>query len=266
MLTPRPEEQSFTSMGRAKDLAHPFDPAYGMMKELKAEVAQLKETLQAEQRTRNKEVTQLQREVQSLQQALAKEQSDRMSDTKRLTQALTTETAMRGKALEKCRSEIAEAMQRLESIGNLQQHHDGKISKMSIEMVHEIRERKLGQKDLEKKLGQEADTRSHDVQNLAQALAAQSQTSHANSMFNKEKLFNLTRTCQLAGHLLNMGSASAPTKELSETVVNTLSAATRSPLTDTGISSVPGAASTSWEASPFASTPPTAPSSAPATR
>jgi len=205
------------------DPNHPFDPAYGIMKQLQAELMDLRTKLESEQRQRAKEVKDLQSEVLSLKQALAMEQSERTTSFERVSSGLTSETALRGKAVEKCRAEIAETAQRLAEACNLQAVHDRQINKLSMGLETDLQERKRGQKNLDGRLAEEVKSRTQDVEELAKNLAEHKQTSEANTAYDRERIGNLTRSVQLAGQLLSIGSAGGPSKDLSDTLMSTMS-------------------------------------------
>mmetsp|Transcript_115909 Transcript_115909/g.374513 ORF Transcript_115909/g.374513 Transcript_115909/m.374513 type:complete len:259 (+) Transcript_115909:92-868(+) len=185
---------------------HPYDNAYGMMKTMQAELAELRSALHAEQQQRTREVAELRREVIDLQARLGQQYAEQSMQHQTVSCALTNETALRGKSIEKLRSEVAEAIQRAEEVESLKQLQATQFGKLATELKQAKRERQAGHKDLDDRLRSEVSDRREQADKITEELANQKAVSEANLALDRERMDYLTQNVQMAGQLLSTGS------------------------------------------------------------
>lgn len=95
---------------------HPYDNAYGLSRQLRSDVDELRAALHAEQVQRATEVQELRNEVMSLREVITRERQERMTHTQRLQADMTTESSSRVKALEELRMQHRQNVSKLNEI------------------------------------------------------------------------------------------------------------------------------------------------------
>lgn len=184
---------------------HPYDPAYGMMKTMQAELNELRAALHAEQQQRSREVAELRREVIDLQARLSQQYAEQSAQHQTVSCAMTNETALRGKAIDRLRSEVTTAIQRAEEVDTLKTLQATQFGKLATELKTQKKERQEGHKDLENRLRSEISERKEQCERIIEDLTNHKAVAEANLSLDREKLDYLTHNVQLAGDLLTHG-------------------------------------------------------------
>uniref|UniRef100_A0A7S1WVY9 Uncharacterized protein n=1 Tax=Alexandrium catenella TaxID=2925 RepID=A0A7S1WVY9_ALECA len=189
----------------AQSAKHPYDPAYGIMKTMQAELNELRSALHAEQQQRTREVAELRREVIDLQARLSQQYAEQSQQHQTVSCALTNETALRGRALEKLRSEVGHAIERAEEVESLKTLQATQFGKLATELKTQKKERQESHKDLESRLRGEISERKEQCDKIIEDLTNHKAVAEANLTLDREKLDYLTHNVQLAGDLLTNG-------------------------------------------------------------
>mmetsp|Transcript_73682 Transcript_73682/g.216200 ORF Transcript_73682/g.216200 Transcript_73682/m.216200 type:complete len:253 (-) Transcript_73682:67-825(-) len=184
---------------------HPYDPAFGMMKTMQAELNELRSALHAEQQQRTREVAELRREVIDLQARLSQQYAEQSAQHQTVSCALTNETALRGKAIERLRNEVTTAIERAEEVESLKTLQATQFGKLATELKTQKKERQAAHKDLDDRLRAEIHERKEQCEKINEDLTNHKAVAEANLSLDREKLDYLTNNVQLAGELLTNG-------------------------------------------------------------
>mmetsp|Transcript_58853 Transcript_58853/g.156685 ORF Transcript_58853/g.156685 Transcript_58853/m.156685 type:complete len:262 (-) Transcript_58853:150-935(-) len=187
------------------DDAHPFDPAFGVMKAIQADLEELKVTLQNEQAQRVTEVFELRRVVLELREQLGKEKSDRITAIDRLTCALTAETGLRGKALDKLREDLSGAVKAVPEIEKVKTHLATSVGKLTNSLDEERRERMRKQDELYSSISNEVHAMTAQCGATARELSQLVDDFHATTHRETALFDQLALNVQSAGRLLSAG-------------------------------------------------------------
>merc|ERR1740139_562187 len=132
------------------------------MKSMQAELQNVKADLATEKQRRTQEVGELQREVRTLRGQLEQALRDLNSANERVSCALTSETALRGRALEMLRKEVADAIQLSGEVHHLKTIQATHFGKLPTELKTERSERESTQQTFDAMLGAEVQTRTEE--------------------------------------------------------------------------------------------------------
>jgi len=159
---------------------HPFDSAFKLIKEMRAELQDLRAALSAEQQIRASEVSELRNEVKTLKEVLTKEKTERSAACQKLSSDLTLETSSRHKSLDEIKAQ-----------------HRQQIGQLNELLQDEVRERKSCEHVLDTKDTTETSERKSEDHSLLQDL-----TSHKANFLNCKdehagRINNLTHDMEL---------------------------------------------------------------------
>lgn len=185
-------------------MAHPYDDAWSVIKSMQAEIADLKVDLNTEKARRAQEVGELQREVRTLRGQLEQALRDLNAANERVSCALTSETALRGRALEMLRKEVADAIQLSQEVHHLKTIQATHFGKLTTELKTEKSERVATQQTFDAMLSAEVQTRTEEGQMLAQRLDHQKRVAEENLQMDREAFNALVQDVHAAGDLLNV--------------------------------------------------------------
>mmetsp|Transcript_62013 Transcript_62013/g.156566 ORF Transcript_62013/g.156566 Transcript_62013/m.156566 type:complete len:205 (-) Transcript_62013:21-635(-) len=159
---------------------HPFDSAFKLIKEMRAELQSLRAALAAEQQQRASEVSELKHEVSALREALTKEKAERGAACQNLITDLTQETTTRTRMLDDLRAQ-----------------HRQQLSQLNSALSDEVRERKAGEHLRDTNASVEKSERQADSAQIHQELNAQKQNFMNNKDEQTNRLNNLTHDMEL---------------------------------------------------------------------
>mmetsp|Transcript_9312 Transcript_9312/g.23164 ORF Transcript_9312/g.23164 Transcript_9312/m.23164 type:complete len:240 (+) Transcript_9312:55-774(+) len=183
-------------------VSHPFDDAYSLMKSMQTELNQLKAELHTEKTRRTSEVGELQREVRSLRGHLEQALKDLTAANDRVACALTSETAIRGRALEMLRKEVADAIHLSSEVHHLKTIQATHFGKLATELKTERHERQAGQQALDAMLSAEVQTRTEESEMHANHLNRFRAQWEENLLQDRDNFAALTKDVHAAGQLL----------------------------------------------------------------
>jgi len=215
------------------DSGHPFDSAYSIMKGMQGELNGLREQLNAEKKQRNFEVCELTREVQELRAALAKQQQQQSENNERVSCALHSETALRGRTIEKLRSEVQDAIHRASEVESMKKLQNAQFNKIHTDFNIERQQRDHSIHDLDARVQAEVSTRTEQCGRLETNLAYLTHVTEINTQHDRERMGHLHINMQRAGQLLSssQGAIKPLGESMQSTAVGMLTTAGSSPQT-----------------------------------
>mmetsp|Transcript_10131 Transcript_10131/g.28295 ORF Transcript_10131/g.28295 Transcript_10131/m.28295 type:complete len:238 (-) Transcript_10131:344-1057(-) len=213
--------------------AHPFDDAFGMMKQMQGELNQIKTELHNEKTRRTSEVGELQREVRTLRGQLEQALKDLTAANDRVACALTSETAIRGRALEMLRKEVADAIHLSSEVHHLKTIQATHFGKLATELKTERHERQAGQQTLDAMLSSEVQTRTEECEMLSNQMMAFRTEWDANLREDRLNIAALVKDVNIAGQLLAGKVLDYETLGISD-LATTCASSPNNPLNSTG--------------------------------